>query len=524
MPFNDKEVKMDTLDGYIRVSSVNGREGDSYMSPSIQQDDIDRWAQQAEVAIGKVVKEEDVSGGKAIADRGLNELIKRIERGASSGIIVNHTDRFGRDELDAALAIKRIHEAGGRLIVTQQGIDSSDPGSKLSLRLYLMMGEAYLDRVKSNWDAAKRRNVEVRKLHISSKPKFGYRRKDEVEWPDRPADGRLIADQPKEVREAWKRRTIRDARLVVEPTEAEVVLMVHSLRAQGEPFANINRRAEAMLGYEVSANFATRIVGCRVYLGEAKATVKDPKKPMDPTARTVLVATDAHEAIVTPELFAAATRMENPRIPNDGSLAEQALLSGIVYCANCGGKMYIRGRGRNGKRQAFYSCAGKKRVGQEMCDHRANADVKMVDDYVVWLLSQDGSGAAEAVGSAEQDYLEAREALRLAEENLEHWMGNSTARPDTRRRMIEEADNAVSAAQARLWQLDDPGIGDAPVVQLDNRLLVYAPWGEDKEADRRTLQRYIGKVTVKRGNRWQPLSERVSVTWADGSAPKLIDA
>jgi DNA invertase Pin-like site-specific DNA recombinase len=157
---------MQVMDGYIRVSRVMGREGDSYMSPSIQEDDIKRWAEARGVSLGKIAKDEDVSGGKAIAARGLGGLIDRIEAGVSSGVIVNHLDRFGRDALDAAIAIKRIHDAGGRLVATSTGTDSSQPDAKMILNFYFMMAEAYLDRTKASWDATKRRNVEERSARL----------------------------------------------------------------------------------------------------------------------------------------------------------------------------------------------------------------------------------------------------------------------------------------------------------------------------------------------------------------------
>ena len=54
--------------------------------------------------------------------------------------------------------------------------------------------------------------------------------------------------------------------------------------------------------------------------------------------------------------------------------------------------------------------------------------------------------------------------------------------------------------------------------------LLAQPWGEDRDADRRTLRRCIGTLQVSRadGRRgWQPLDERVSLTWADGSLPQV---
>jgi hypothetical protein len=184
--------------------------------------------------------------------------------------------------------------------------------------------------------------------------------------------------------------------------------------------------------------------------------------------------------------------------------------------------MHIRGRGRNGQRKAFYSCARRKRLGQPKCESPANADVKMVDEYVVWIFGQDVSGACDGVGTVEQRWLAAREALHAAEADLTFWKG-SDASAETRRSEIVRADGAVADARARLWELDQPADMPDDTVTLDGRLIPLRPWGEDKDADRRLLHRYIGKVTVVKGNRWQPLSDRVKVTWKDGSEPVIAD-
>jgi len=471
---------MEVMDGYVRVSRKMGREGDSYMSPSIQEDDIRRWAEDHGVAVDRLEKDENVSGGKAVADRKLGALVDRIESGASAGVIVNHTDRFGRDELDAAIAIKRIHDAGGRMIATQQGLDSSRAESKMVVKFYLMMA-------KQHWDNTKRRNVEERGLHVCAKPPFGYRRKDEVEPTYE--EGELV----------------RNAKLVVHDAEAEAVVMVFQLRARGETWANIVRRLEAKLGHDVSPNMPRRILDKRAYLGEASAVVKDRSRPGERTER--IAKKGAHAAIVTQDLWDAAHAMDDPRTPNDGTLAAQALLAGVVRCASCGEKMHIRGRGPKGKRRAFYSCARKKRAGQPPCAAPANADVKVVDDHVVWVLSQDESGALDAAGSEEQHYLEAREAVRAAEDELAHWMENPDGvSAEVRRSAIAQADQDVAAARAALWGLDDPGVGEATVAVLGGKLWATTAWGDDPAADRLTLRRYVGSVTV---------------TWADGSAPKI---
>jgi hypothetical protein len=76
-----------------------------------------------------------------------------------------------------------------------------------------------------------------------------------------------------------------------------------------------------------------------------------------------------------------------------------------------------------------------------------------------------------------------------------------------------------------MWDLQDYDLPeDAEIVELDGHKILYQPWGEDREADRRTLRRCIGTLTVARSDRrrgWQPLDERVSLMWADGSLPQV---
>ena len=67
------------MDGYVRVSRVAGRKGESYISPKVQRDKITGWAKFHDVELGEVVIEEDVSGAKPIDDRELGRLLGRVE-------------------------------------------------------------------------------------------------------------------------------------------------------------------------------------------------------------------------------------------------------------------------------------------------------------------------------------------------------------------------------------------------------------------------------------------------------------
>ena len=106
------------FDGYIRVSDTKGRGGESFLSPAIQRDTIERLAKAKSIELGEIVEEIDVSGGKRIEDRELGRLLERVETGESAGVIVWKLSRFSRSLLDAVEATTRITR---RTVVTQTG-------------------------------------------------------------------------------------------------------------------------------------------------------------------------------------------------------------------------------------------------------------------------------------------------------------------------------------------------------------------------------------------------------------------
>ena len=162
------------LDGYIRVSQVAGRGGESFISPAMQREQIERWADANRVFLGVIFEELDESGARQ--DRPLLlRAIERVESGKSRGIVVAKLDRFGRSLMDGLAAIERIHRASGAFVSVQDGLDLRTETGRLVLRIMLSMAEWELDRVRSSWDQAKARAI-ARGVHIGRTPPFGYRR------------------------------------------------------------------------------------------------------------------------------------------------------------------------------------------------------------------------------------------------------------------------------------------------------------------------------------------------------------
>src|SRR5262245_48556944 len=83
------------LDGYIRVSSVKGREGDNFISETVQEERIRAWAVANGHTIVEIHRELDVSGGTMNRPK-LNEIMARIDAGETDGLVVFNLSRFAR--------------------------------------------------------------------------------------------------------------------------------------------------------------------------------------------------------------------------------------------------------------------------------------------------------------------------------------------------------------------------------------------------------------------------------------------
>src|SRR5436309_2703997 len=95
------------LIGYVRVSRVNGREGDSFISPTVQRERIEAQA----LASGNTVVDwqQDLDQPGTKYERpGFQAALEAVERGEADGIAVAALDRFARSVPDAAVALRRL--------------------------------------------------------------------------------------------------------------------------------------------------------------------------------------------------------------------------------------------------------------------------------------------------------------------------------------------------------------------------------------------------------------------------------
>jgi DNA invertase Pin-like site-specific DNA recombinase len=162
------------LDGYVRVSQVRGREGERFISPSVQREQIMGWATARGAAIAVMHEELDESGARADRPK-LMLAVSRIEDGTVDGLVVAHLDRFGRSVLHGLTLIDRIRTAGGTFVSVRENFDISTGDGRQMLRTMLSNAEWRLDEIRASWDVARQRAV-ARGMHTGAYAPTGYLR------------------------------------------------------------------------------------------------------------------------------------------------------------------------------------------------------------------------------------------------------------------------------------------------------------------------------------------------------------
>src|SRR6266536_2288223 len=161
-------------DLYIRVSRVNGRSGDSFISPELQETQARGMAAARGIAVGRVITDLDQSGGKM--DRpGLNKALARIRARESGGIIVARLDRFARTLVGALDTLAEIEQAGGVVVAADGEFDTSTSNGRFMSDFMLRLHQYYREQVAERW-VDSQTAARARGVHITARVPFGYKR------------------------------------------------------------------------------------------------------------------------------------------------------------------------------------------------------------------------------------------------------------------------------------------------------------------------------------------------------------
>lgn len=157
------------------------------------------------------------------------------------------------------------------------------------------------------------------------------------------------------------------------------ILIPSAYLAQHNEGVNKNKTFKDVYGWGSST--IVNLLDKREYLGhtvnfKTRKHFKDKKSHYVPEDEWTIFE-NTHEAIISQETFDLAQKIRSKVRRYPDGWGEAAPLTGLLYCADCGGKMYVH-RTNNGKRISQYTCSQYTKVPcGTLCktQHRINEDV-----------------------------------------------------------------------------------------------------------------------------------------------------
>ena len=305
---------------------------------------------------------------------GFMSMMAEVEAGNVGCIVVKDMSRLGRDYLKVGQIMEILRQKGVRLIAINDSVDSLK-GDDDFTPFRNIMNEWYArDTSKKIKSVFKSKGMSGK--HVTGTVSYGYL------WDEK--------------RENW----------IVDPEAAAVVKQIFNLTMEGYGPYQIARRlkeqeieipAVHLARYNEGVNRTkpvkdpcgwssstiVHILKKREYLGHT-VNFKTSKHFKDKKSHYVdesdwVIFEDTHEAIIDQDTFDNVQRIRgNVKRYPDG-WGEAAPLTGLLYCADCGSKMYVH-RFNNGKRISQYTCSNYSKIPVgTLCptQHRINESVVM---------------------------------------------------------------------------------------------------------------------------------------------------
>ena len=315
--------------------------------------------------------DDGVSGSRF--DRpGFMAMLEEVEAGNVDCIYVKDMSRIVRDYLKVGQIMELLRQKGVRLIAVNDGVDSFR-GEDDFTPFRNIMNEYYLRdtsrKIKSVFQAKGKTGK-----HLTGTVIYGYL------WNEA-RDKWLVDPEAAEIVKRIFAMTIDGygPYQIAKKLSEDRILIPSAYLAQHDEGVNKNKTFKDVYGWGSSS--VVEILKKREYLGhtvnfKTRKHFKDKKSHYVPEDEWTIFE-NTHEAIIDQQTFDLVQKIRgNVRRYPDG-WGEAAPLTGLLYCADCGGKMYVH-RTNNGKRISQYTCSQYTKVPcGTLCktQHRINEDV-----------------------------------------------------------------------------------------------------------------------------------------------------
>lgn len=345
---------------YLRLSREDGDSSESN-SISNQRQIIKSYAKENDIKLSYEYVDDGFSGSN-FERPNFKNMIDDLNKGKFNIIIVKDLSRFGRDYIESGKYLQKIFpEKGVRFISVNDNYDSENADmsdTHLILPIRNFINDSYCRdismKVKSSKEV-KRKNGEF----IGAFAPFGYKKDDKDKH-------RLVID--KEVSHIIE----RIFNMKIEGYSSKAIAdFLNSIGTITPSKHKENNGDNFNTGFVVKnakwdAKMINRIISNKVYIGvlEQGKTTKlnyKSKKEIDVSKEDWIVIQNAHEPIISKSIYLLANKMLLRDVKQ--SKDKPCILSGMLYCKDCGSPMVRRKVKAKDGYNIFYICSEYNNTG-----------------------------------------------------------------------------------------------------------------------------------------------------------------
>ena len=311
--------------------------------------------------------------GRAGTDRAFLQVTEDISRGSVGQILIKDMSRLGRDHLRVGLFLEQLREMNVRLIAVAEGIDTAK-GEDDFMPFRNILAEWHARDTSRKIRAIFGARTAAGN-HVTGALPYGYLHdpKDRQKW--------IVDEEAAPVVKRIFRSVIAGKNIakITEELTAERILTPNAhWKSIGE---RTSRGAHNADPYKWSSATVINILKKEEYMGwkvlNKTGTENYKSKQRKPTPENRLVFKDAHPQIIDEETWNIVQRLRGTKRRVYKPDGEPNPLTGVLYCADCGAKMYHK-RGASGRPDHphhEYVCSGYRHYSKSCTCHYIRVEV-----------------------------------------------------------------------------------------------------------------------------------------------------
>jgi len=356
---------------YERLSHEDGRENES-LSIEHQKEYLEEYAIRNGFT-NFVHRTDDGWSGTRWDRPGFQQMIDDIGRGSVGLILIKDMSRLGRDHLRVGLFLEQLREQGVRLIAVAEAIDTAK-GEDDFMPFRNILAEWHARDTSRKIRAIFGARTAAGN-HVTGALPYGYLHDpdDRQKW--------IVDEEAAPVVKRIFQGVIEGkylARIAEELTAEKILTPAAHWRAIGE---RTSMGASGTDPYKWATATLIQILKKEEYMGwkvlNKTGTESYKSKKRQATPENRLVFKDAHPAIIDEETWNIVQRLRETKRVRERAGGEPNPLTGVLYCADCGEKMYHKtgSTGRPNHPHHEYVCSSYRHYSRSCTCHYIRASV-----------------------------------------------------------------------------------------------------------------------------------------------------